>query len=110
MTTDTVGSSQESINAMLLDSGDPGLVLYQNSVVGPTFIKTDTCLPLLSSPARITETVCRSAVEGAFPSDVSDLVICVLLAVFTVVLVLALVVVPDNGLMLDDPISFARGE
>jgi hypothetical protein len=105
VTTVTVASGQESGCAISLDGGAPGLILYQNSIVRPTFVKDEVCLTPLSG----------REVEGAFPSVsrtatlVGDLTIYVLLAIFALMLMLALVVVPDSSLMLDDPISFARG-
>jgi hypothetical protein len=116
MTIATVGSGQESSGVITLNSASPGLVFYQNGVGSQTFIKDDIGLPLLNDPVRIAETVRRNEVDGTFHSVgwtatlISDVTMYVLLAIFIAVLALGLVVVPDESFMLDDPISFARGE
>jgi len=116
MTIATVGSGQESGGVITLNSASPGLILYQSSVGSPTFIKDDICLPLLNDPVRIAETIRRNEVDSTFHSVgwtatlISDVTIYVLLAIFIAALALNLVVVPDKSFMLDDPISFARGE
>jgi len=112
----TVGSGQESSGVITLNSASPGLILYQSSVGSPTLIKDDICLPLLNDPVRVVGTIRRNEVYSTFHSGgwtatlISDVTIYVLLAIFTAVLALTLVVVPDKSFMLDDPISFARGE
>ena len=115
MTIATVGSGQESSGVITLNSASPGLVFYQNSGGGRTFVKDDICLPLLNDPVRNAETVRRNEVDSTFRSSgwtatlISDVAIYVLLAIFIAMLALALVVVRDNDHMLDDPISFDRG-
>ncbi len=116
MTTDTVASGQESSAIAMLNSSGAGPTLFQSSVARATFIDVGVRLPLLNDSARIVETVCDSDFDSACHSGgrtaplIGDLVIYVLLATLILVLVIALVVVPDNGLLLSDPIGFARGE
>jgi hypothetical protein len=116
MTTGMVASGEESSGVATLNSGGAGLILYQSGVARTKLIDDDVRLPPLPDYfARIAETVCGGDFEGAAHSEagsatlVGDFVIYLLLAIFLVMLVLALVVVPDNGLMLSDPIGFARG-
>jgi hypothetical protein len=64
----TVESGQESSGVITPNSASPGLIFYQNSVGGRTFIEDDICLPLLNDPVRIAETVRRNEVDGTFRS------------------------------------------
>jgi hypothetical protein len=109
MTTDTVEFGQDSSGFTTLNSGAAG-VSYRSSIVRSTMIKDDIYVPLNDALGSV-EIVPKNKAESIFQHVPSgDLTIYVLLISFIAVLALALVTVRHNDHMLDDPISFDRGE
>jgi hypothetical protein len=109
MTTDMVECGQDSSGVTTLNRG-AAEVSRRSSIARSTMIKDDIYLPLNNAPGSA-EIVPRNKLESiSHHMPIGDLTIYVLLISFIAVLALALVTVRHNDHMLDDPISFDRGE
>jgi hypothetical protein len=113
MTTYTVDYGQVSSGIITSNSGSDDLILCQSGVARTAFIGNAGRLPALSGSVKFAGSSYASEAASLSGGETDPApggsLIYLLLAIFTVLLMLALVVVPESNLTINDPISFARG-